>query len=202
MTNRRAEYIKEQGNVAFKAGKYAGAVDLYGKAIGRLIWSITLVCSQNFSTESNPLEPCYFTSRAAAYIALRRFRPALEDCQVAASLQSSSPSPKTLLRLARCQLALGSSTPALSTIGSILTIEPNNTQAVQLRDVAHQLENHVKDVEQARQKKNWVLSQYSLNKCLDTIEGKGGEVPLEWRYWQVELELIRGNWEAADKATK
>jgi DnaJ family protein C protein 7 len=33
-TTKKAEGIKEEGNVAFKAKKYAEAIDLYSKAIG------------------------------------------------------------------------------------------------------------------------------------------------------------------------
>ncbi|KAH9479103.1 DnaJ-like protein subfamily C member 7 [Psilocybe cubensis] len=179
----RAEKVKEKGNVAFKAGKYAEATELYTKAI-----------------EMNPLEPAYLTNRAASYMALKRFRPALEDCQVAVSLQAASPQPKTLLRLARCQLALGSSTPALSTIRSILALEPKNAQALQLRDKVQVLENHVKTFEAAREKKEWALARLALDKCLQAIEGEGGDIPSEWRYWRVELELSRGSWEAANIA--
>ncbi|PPQ88738.1 hypothetical protein CVT25_008545 [Psilocybe cyanescens] len=179
----RAEKVKELGNVAFKATKYAEAATLYTKAI-----------------EMNPLEPSYLTNRAASYMALKRFRPALEDCQVAVSLQSASPQPKTLLRLARCQLALGSSTPALSTIRSILALEPKNAQAIQLQDKVQVLENHVKTFESAREKKEWGLARLALDKCLQAIEGEGGDIPAEWRYWRVELELSRGNWDAANIA--
>src|SRR5260221_9107372 len=50
-------------------------------------------------------EPAYLMSHAAAYIALRRFRPAHTDCQHAVSLQSqpsgsATAPPKTLLCLA------------------------------------------------------------------------------------------------------
>lgn len=150
----------------------------------------------------NPLEPSYLTNRAASYMALKRFRLALEDCQVAASLQSATPSPKTLLRLARCQLALGSSTPALSTIGTILALEPRNPQALQLKDKVQVLENHVKTFEAARRKKEWGLARLALDKCLQAIEGEGGDIPAEWRFWRVELELSKGSWEAANMAAK
>ncbi|KAF9477074.1 DnaJ-domain-containing protein [Pholiota conissans] len=177
---KQAEKTKEQGNVAFKAAKYLEAVDLYTKAI-----------------ELNPLEPSYLTNRAASYMSLKRFRPALEDCQVAASLQAAAPSSKTLLRLARCQLALASSTAAASTIRNILAIEPKNAQAILLRDKVQQLENHVKNFEAARQRKDWGHARLALDKCLQAIEG---ETPPEWRFWRVELELCRGSWEAANTA--
>ncbi|PPQ76436.1 hypothetical protein CVT24_013314 [Panaeolus cyanescens] len=179
----RAEKVKEQGNNAFKAKKYTEAVELYTKAI-----------------EMNPLEPSYLTNRAASYMALKRFRPAMEDCQVAASLQAEAPSAKTLLRLAKCQHALGSSTPALSTIRIILSLEPKNAQALQLQDKVKTLEGHVQNFTSARQKKEWALARLALDKCLQAIEGEGGDVPPEWRIWRVELELSRGNLEAANQS--
>ncbi|KAF9035604.1 hypothetical protein BJ165DRAFT_1533588 [Panaeolus papilionaceus] len=179
----RAEKVKEQGNTAFKAKKYTEAVDLYTKAI-----------------EMNPLEPSYLTNRAASYMALKRFRPAMEDCQVAASLQAQAPSAKTLLRLAKCQHALGSSTPALSTIRTILSLEPKNAQALQLQDKVKMLEGHVQNFTNAKQKKEWALARLALDKCLQAIEGEGGDVPPEWRVWRVELELSRGNLEAANQS--
>ena len=135
-------------------------------------------------------------------MALKRFRPALEDCQVAAKLQASSPSPKTLLRLARCQLALGSSTPALSTIRTVLSLEPTNTQAMQLRDKVQALESHVRNFESARRKKEWGLARLCLDKCQQAIDGEGADIPDEWRIWRVELELSRGNWDAVNIAKK
>jgi len=135
-------------------------------------------------------------------MALKRFRPALEDCQNAATLQSASPSPKTLLRLAKCQLATGSSSPALSTIRALFAIEPKNPQAVLLRDKIQQLESHVNTFEQAREKKDWGLARLALDKCLQAIEGEGGDVPAEWRYWRIQLELSKGNWEAANISAK
>jgi DnaJ family protein C protein 7 len=135
-------------------------------------------------------------------MALKRFRPALEDCQAAATLQSASPSPKTLLRLAKCQLAIGSSSPALSTIRALLAIDPKNSQAILLRGKVQQLEAHVSTFEQARQKKHWGLARLALDKCLQAIEGEGGDVPPEWRYWRIELELSKGNWEAANISAK
>ncbi|KAG6860002.1 hypothetical protein C0995_000644 [Termitomyces sp. Mi166 len=179
----RAEKVKEQGNVSFKAGKYGEAIDLYTKAI-----------------ELNSAEPAYLTNRAASYMALKKFRPALDDCQLAVTLQSAAPSPKTLLRLGRCQLALGSTAAALSTIRVVLTLEPQNTVAIQLRDKVQVLEGHLRNLDAARKKKNWSLARLALDKCLQAIEGEGAEVPTEWRTWRVELELAKGNWEAANVA--
>ncbi|KAK2467691.1 hypothetical protein APHAL10511_000285 [Amanita phalloides] len=180
---KKAEHIKEEGNVAFKAKRYEEAIDLYTKAIGL-----------------NPLEPAFHTNRAASYMALKRFRSALEDCQHAAALQANCPSSKTLLRLARCQLALGSTTPATTTIGTVLAMEPSNIHAVQLRDKVHHLERHLDNFEVARKQKDWALARLALAKCLQVIESEGGEIPTEWRIWRVELELCRRSWEAVHTA--
>lgn len=150
----------------------------------------------------NSAEPSYLTNRAASYIALKRFRPALEDCQLAASLQSASASPKILLRLGRCQLALGSSAAALSTVRSVLAIEPRNAPALQLRDKIQLLEGHMKNLAAARQRKDWGMARLALDKCLQSIEAEGEEIPTEWRTLRVELELSRGNWDAASIAAK
>ena len=76
-------------------------------------------------------------------MAINKFRPALEDCQQAAILQSAYPSPKTLIRLARCQLVVDSPTATLSTIFSVLSIEPSNEAALQLRKEALELDAHL-----------------------------------------------------------
>ncbi|KAJ3774617.1 hypothetical protein FB446DRAFT_639492 [Lentinula raphanica] len=179
----RAEKVKEKGNAAFKIGKYQEAIEHYTKAI-----------------EMNPLEPAFLTNRAASYMALKRFRLALDDCQQAATIQSANPSAKTLLRLARCQLALGSPTPASSTLRTVLALEPKNAAAAQLKTKITELEGHMKTFESARNKKDWGLARLALDKCLYGIEGEGGEVPADWRVWKVELELAKGNLESANSA--
>ncbi|KAG6865364.1 hypothetical protein C0993_008137 [Termitomyces sp. T159_Od127] len=178
-----AEKLKEEGNASFKAGNYAEAAALYTQAL-----------------EANAAEPAYLTNRAASYMALKKFRPALDDCQQAAALQSAAPAPKTLLRLARCQLALAATAAALSTVRAVLAIEQNNPAALQLRDRVHALEGHLRNLDAARKKKNWSLARLVLDQCLHAVEAEGAEVPAEWRAWRVELELAKGNWDAASVA--
>jgi len=87
----RAEKTKEKGNVAFKGGKYAEAVDLYTLTVGAQD-HIRIKCFSNrlfVFLELNPLEPSFLTNRA--YMALKRLRPALEDCQVAAHCSLQHP---------------------------------------------------------------------------------------------------------------
>lgn len=135
-------------------------------------------------------------------MALKKFRAALSDCQQAANLQSTSPQPKTLIRLARCQLALGSPTPALSTLRATLAIEPINSAALQLQEKVLELEAHLRNFEGAKGRREWGMARLALDKCLQGIEGEGGEIPTEWRLWRVELDLTRGAWEAANIAAK
>ncbi|KAL1678207.1 hypothetical protein EV122DRAFT_212555 [Schizophyllum commune] len=178
----QAEKIKEQGNAAFKNKQYKEAIDLYSKAI-----------------ELNPSEPAYLTNRAASYIALKRFRPALADCQAAMNIQKPPPV-KTLLRLARCQAALGDSGPAMSTIRAALSEEPTNAQAQQLQTKIEELEGHLEKFERARKQCDWGMARLALDKCLQSIEADPAEVPIEWRLWRVELELARANWDGANVA--
>lgn len=147
-------------------------------------------------------EPTYLTNRAASYIALKQFRPALADCQQAAALQSDQPSPKTLLRLARCQLAIGSPSPALSTIRQVLSLDPKHVAAKQLQTKVLELEAHVRNVELERSRKNWNMARIALDRCYQAVEGEDGDIPTEWRCWRVEIELAKGNWDAANLSAK
>jgi DnaJ family protein C protein 7 len=117
-------------------------------------------------------------------------------------LQSDTPAPKTLIRLARCQLALGSTTPALSTLRIVLSLEPKNPSALQLQDNIVVLEGHLRNFEHARSRKEWGMARLALDRCLQAIEGEGGESPTQWRLWRIELELARGNWDGANLAAK
>ena len=154
-----------------------------------------------------PTEPAYLTNRAAAFIALKRFRSALADCQLAATLQASaSPDnaapPKTLLRLARCQLALAQTAAALSTLRAVLAAEPTSAPAAQMQARALELEAHTRNLIASRQRREWGMARIALERCLHAIEAEGSEIPTEWRQWRVELELARGNWDAANSAAK
>ena len=149
-----------------------------------------------------PTEPSYLTNRAASYMALKRFRLALADCQQATALQSAQPSSKTLIRLARCHFALGSSEPALTTLRTVITQEPTNAAALQLQEKVLELEAHLRNFDGAKRKKEWGMARLALDKCLQSIDGEGSEVPTQWRLWRVELELARANWDAANIAAE
>lgn len=148
----------------------------------------------------NSSEPAFLTNRAAAYMSIKKFRPALDDCQHAAGIQSASPSPKTLLRLARCQLALGSAPAAASSLRTVLELDPKNATALQLKAKIADLEKDLKRFEEARMAKNWGMARLALDRCFSSIESQGDEIPSEWNTWRIELELAKGNIEGANAA--
>lgn len=176
---------------------------------------VTAGSRANAIAELNPQEPSYWTNRAAASMALKRFRPALADCQQALSILSpgsSSPATsgsanapalvKALFRLARCQFGLGESTAALSSLSRLFNLDGGNAAAVQLKVKIESLQAHIKNFEKSKEKKDWGMARLSLDKCMQAIDAEGGEMPSEWRVWRVELELARGNWDAAGIAAK
>ncbi|KEP47008.1 DnaJ family C protein [Rhizoctonia solani 123E] len=173
----QAEVIKERGNDQFRKGQYESAIESYSKAI---------------SLNSN--EPSYLTNRAASYMALKKFAPALADCQSAASLQSASPVPKTLLRLARCHLALGDVPACLAALRDL----PDSTPGIQdVRKKAEGLELHLQRFHEAKAKNEWGAARLALEQAVDAVEG---DVPVQWRCWRVECEVARGSWVGAQNA--
>jgi DnaJ homolog subfamily C member 7 len=142
-------------------------------------------------------------------MALKKHRSAIEDCQQAASLQAEDPQPKTLIRLARCQLSLGMTTPATSTLKNVLSITPQTNirtspkseyaQATALLQKTEKLENDVSKFKEAKANKDWSMARLALDQCLTGIEG---DIPVEWRIWRVELELGRKKFDDASNAAK
>ncbi|KAH9057438.1 hypothetical protein EDB87DRAFT_1751756 [Lactarius vividus] len=207
-----AEKLKEQGNDSFKLARYGDAIDLYTKAIGASARidvptdDVTMTMTMSIpSPDLVPTEPSYLTNRAAAFIAVKRFRSALADCLLAATLQATTSAggaapPKTLLRLARCQLALAQTAAALSTLRAVIAVEPDSAPAAQMHARALELEAHTRNLVASRQRREWGMARIALERCLQAVEAEGSEIPTEWRQWRVELELARGNWESANSA--
>ncbi|TEB25225.1 hypothetical protein FA13DRAFT_1714051 [Coprinellus micaceus] len=154
---KQAERVKEEGNNSFKGGRYAEAIDLYAEAI-----------------ELNAQEPSYWTNRAASYMALKKFKPAVDDCQQALFILNPQMPPN--------KPALGTHRP-----------KPFNRKITVLQ-------GHVKNFEKAYGQKDWGMARLALEKCQQALDAEGGgvdSIPAEWRVWKVELELARGNWDGA-----
>jgi DnaJ family protein C protein 7 len=144
----------------------------------------------------NPNEPSYLTNRAASYMALKKFGLALADCQTAASLQSANPVPKTLLRLARCHLALGDTPACLAALRDL----PDSTPGIQdVRRRAEGLELHLQRFKDAKEKNEWGAARLALEQAVESVEG---DVPVQWRCWRVECEVARGSWAGAQNAVR
>jgi DnaJ family protein C protein 7 len=129
-------------------------------------------------------------------MALKRFAPALSDCQTAASLQSASPVPKTLIRLARCHLALGDIPACLAALRDLPDSIPS---VVEVRKRAESLELHLQRFRDAREKNEWGAARLALEQAVDAVEG---DVPVTWRCWRVECEVARGSWAGAQNAVR
>jgi DnaJ family protein C protein 7 len=97
-------------------------------------------------------------------MAQNRFTKALPDVRQAATLQSSSPQPKTLLRLARCYFALGNVTGSINTLRTCLDIDPSNTTALNMTKNVKRLEEHLRTFKNARDKKEWGVARLALDK--------------------------------------
>lgn len=132
-------------------------------------------------------------------MALKLFRHALTDCQTAAHLQSSSPSPKTLVRLAKCYLALGSPNPALSAVREALAVESNNPAAKEVERSALRMDMDLSRFLAAKSKREWSLARLALDQAARECEGSE---PIEWRCWRIEMELAKGKLEQAMLAAK
>lgn len=170
------EVLKEQGNFYFKEKEYDIAVELYSQAIAQ-----------------RP-DPTYYANRAAAYIAQKKFKLARDDCQIAVSLQSDSPSAKTFARLARCHLGLGDADSALVAVDQALKLDPGNAQCLQTRAQADHIKTHLDRCQQSRQQKDWGQARWALEKAMQACEG---DYPVEWRVWKVEIDIAKKNWDDA-----
>lgn len=118
-------------------------------------------------------------------MALKRYNLALQDCQKAAAIQAGAPQPKTLSRLARCQIALGQIDDASRTIAEVLQLEANNASALADRARIEKIRADITNVEREKSKKEWTYVLYGL----DSLEKEVDSFPLPWRVTKVEALL-------------
>jgi len=104
-----AEKYKDLGNEKYKEGKYEEAIQFYTKAI-------EIDGKRNAS---------YLGNRAACYIMLKNFEPALEDSLLATNIQPDFV--KGYLRAANCYLQLGKVQQAITQYQQALIYDPKNT---------------------------------------------------------------------------
>ncbi|UZJ55857.1 hypothetical protein CBS101457_005177 [Exobasidium rhododendri] len=169
----KAKAAKEEGNQAFKSKKYKEAVQFYSQAI-----------------ESDPSEASYLTNRAAANMSLQNYRPALEDCNRANTMQASSPNTKTITRLARCHFQLGDLNSAKSVLQTIST--PDEASKSLLSQV-ERTQQHIDSFYRYRKDESYHMASIALDKASAEVTS----VPLSWRLMRGDLLLKRGQ---VDKA--
>jgi DnaJ family protein C protein 7 len=137
-------------------------------------------------------------NRAAAWIELKKFRPALADCKDALQLEGTSPPPKYLFRLARCELALGNPQAALENLDTILSIVPSDTAASALKVSARSLHELLRLYTQARKDKKYGTARSALV-CAHTL---CNDPPHLWTRWEIEVELADRKWDRAEELIK
>lgn len=134
------------------------------------------------------------TNRAAAYMAIKRFKAALADCQSASFLQSSAPQSKTLIRLAKCHLAVGSPSACLLTIQQALALDPKDKTALECKTKAEVMQGFLERFESSKKLKDWGQAKWALEKAVEECEG---DQPIQWRIWRVEVDIARKKWDDA-----
>lgn len=172
----RAEARKEAGNVLFKKKDYPSATRLYSQAIS--------LCPSN---------PAYLTNRAASLMASRSYSAALADCVAASALQSKAPQSKTLLRLGRCQLALGLVLAAQQTLDQLLVLDPTNPAVSAERLKTAKIAQDVSNIARHRQNKDWSMVILGIDNASRQVE----ETPREWRTWKVEALVGKKRYDEA-----
>ncbi|KAG8871682.1 hypothetical protein FRB98_000615 [Tulasnella sp. 332] len=185
------EDLKEEGNHHFRNGAYETAIHSYGKAIGKLSHLHLNYMFYNFPSAMRS-DPIFYTNRAAAYMALKRFKEATEDCEIATRLQAHNPSSKTLGRLAKCYLALGNPRSALGAARAAIGRDSAPTNpAFATKAIAEQMRLCVDGIGAALGRKSWGEAKDLIQKATALCEGG---CPAQWCVWEVELEMARCDW--------
>ncbi|CCX34376.1 Similar to DnaJ homolog subfamily C member 7 homolog; acc. no. Q9HGM9 [Pyronema omphalodes CBS 100304] len=159
------EAYKQAGNKFFKNREYLKSVEQYSKAI-----------------ELEPENGTFLSNRAAAWMLAGKFKEALEDCKASDRYQPNNP--KTLLRMARIQLALGKPEDALETYDRI---QP--PPSVKDRQPAEVMLQHLKSARQSvKSGTQGSMTLYALDRAESGL-GAGVDAPKEWKLLRAEAHL-------------
>jgi DnaJ homolog subfamily C member 7 len=127
-------------------------------------------------------------------MAIKRFKAALDDCQAASALQAGAPQVKTLVRLAKCHLAVGSPSASLLTVQQALALDANDSQALEAKRKAEVMQGYLDRFETSKERKDWGQAKWALEKATEECEG---DQPIQWRVWKCELDIARKKWDDA-----
>lgn len=159
------EAYKQAGNKFFKQKEYGRAVEQYSRAI-----------------EKEPENATFLSNRAAAYMSAGKFSLALDDCVQADRYAPDNA--KTLLRMARIQVALGKPEDALETYDRM-----NPPASSRDKAPASQMKQHIKTAEASVA--NGTASSmtlFAINQAEDLL-GSGVEPPKKWKLLRGEANL-------------
>ncbi|KAH8153246.1 uncharacterized protein LAJ45_02833 [Morchella importuna] len=159
------ENYKQAGNKFFKQKEYIKAIEQYTKAI-----------------ECEPENATFLSNRAAAYMSAGKFKQALDDCTMADRHQPDQP--KTLLRMARIQVALGRPADALETYDRM-----NPPASTKDRAPAQQMLQHLTSAEQSvASGTGGSMTLFALDRAESGL-GMGVEPPKKWKMLRGEANL-------------
>ncbi|XP_071545032.1 uncharacterized protein [Panulirus ornatus] len=152
-TRRRlAERKKNEGNEYYKNKEYREALKLYTQAID--------LC---------PDCAAYYSNRSACYMMLGKYYEALNDAREAVRLDTSFV--KGYLRVAKCNIALGDATAALSVLRQAGEIEPNNRAIQEEVTKAQSLIRCQDEVAKATAKADYRTAIFHLDRALELAVG-------------------------------
>lgn len=174
----RALEKKELGNLAYKRSDYPSATRFYSHAI-----------------ELDPSNPSYFLNRAAARMGSKLFAAALDDCLAAQGLQKNDPQSKTLLRTAKCQLALGLTSQAQQTLHEAFRLDPSNRAIATEKNRADRVATHVANIRRDLEKKDWSMVLLGVDAAVRECEAE--VTPKEWRVWKLEALIGKKRYDEA-----
>ncbi|GAA5834692.1 hypothetical protein JCM11251_003634 [Rhodosporidiobolus azoricus] len=174
----RAAERKEQGNVAYKKGDYPTATRFYTHAL-----------------ELDPSNASYLLNRAASRMSSKLFSSALEDCLAASALQKNDPQSKTLLRTAKCQLALGLVGPAQQSLHEAFRLDPSNRAVATEKARAERVAGHVANIKSALERKDWTTVMFGVDAAVRECETE--QTPREWRAWKTEALIGKKRYDEA-----
>ncbi|KAH9983498.1 hypothetical protein BJV74DRAFT_797408 [Russula compacta] len=190
-----AENSKERDNDSFKHGQYGSIAPPPPPS---------LEAHKDVPNNLVSTKPVYLTKRAAAYMALKRFRPALADYGLPTRHDPSKQhararlAPSTLLRLARCHLALAQTTAALSTLRGVLAAEPGQgacdadagagarTRVPRAQSRGHR-EEKARRVGPGTCRARAVFADCRGGRGEERVPDRVSALELEWREWRGQL---------------
>lgn len=149
---RLAERKKAEGNELYKAKNYRQALELYTQAI-----------------ELCPDCAAYYSNRSACLMMLGRYADALVDAREAVRLDATFV--KGYIRVAKCNIALGDATAALSVLRQAQEMDPHNRSIRDEMNNAQMLNDCLAEVDKLAAKTEYRTAIYHIDRALNHAVG-------------------------------